>query len=181
MTYDFSHTPIATLKGMKERTLYLNGFSKAFAMTGWRIGFSCGPKEIINAMTKIHQYTMLCAPIMGQIGAVEALKGSSRYVMEMKSEYKRRREFIVDRLNEMGLVCPKPQGAFYVFPSIKNTGMDCLEFAKELLKKENVAVVPGTAFGPQLKDHIRISYASKLSDLKEACLRIEHFLNKNAR
>ena len=177
LTYDFSHTPISTLKGMKERTVYLNGFSKTFAMTGWRIGFSCGPKEIISAMTKIHQYTMLCAPIMGQVGAVEALKGSSRYVLEMKNEYKRRREFIVDRLNEIGLVCPKPQGAFYVFPSIKNTGLNCLEFAKELLKKKKVAVVPGTAFGSQLKDYIRIAYASKLSDLKEACLRIEDFVN----
>jgi len=181
LTYDFSHTPLATLKGMRERTVYLNGFSKAFAMTGWRVGFSCGEKDIIGAMTKVHQYTMLCAPIMGQVGAVEALKGSSRYVTEMKNEYSRRREFIVDKLNEMGLVCHKPQGAFYVFPSIKNTGMDSLEFAKRLLKKENVAVVPGTAFGVQLKDHIRISYASKMSDLKEACLRIGYFLKKNAR
>jgi len=181
LTYDFSHTPLATLKGMRERTVYLNGFSKAFAMTGWRVGFSCGEKDLIGAMTKVHQYTMLCAPIMGQVGAVEALKGSSRYVTEMKNEYSRRREFIVDKLNEMGLVCHKPQGAFYVFPSIKNTGMDSLEFAKRLLKKENVAVVPGTAFGVQLKDHIRISYASKMSDLKEACLRIGYFLKKNAR
>jgi aminotransferase len=179
LTYDFSHTPINTLKGMKERTLYLNGFSKAFAMTGWRIGFSCGPEELIGAMTKIHQYTMLCSPIMGQIAALEALKGSSRYVMEMKREYKRRREFIVQRLNEMGLRCPKPEGAFYVFPSIKNTGMDCLEFAKRLLKEKKVAVVPGTAFGPQGKGHIRISYASKMSDLKEGCLRIERFLKSN--
>ncbi|MEE8317688.1 MAG: aminotransferase class I/II-fold pyridoxal phosphate-dependent enzyme [Candidatus Omnitrophota bacterium] len=181
LTYDFSHTPISRLKGMKERTVYLNGFSKAFAMTGWRIGFACGPEEQIGAMTKIHQYTMLCSPIMGQIAALEALKGSSRYVMEMKREYKRRREFIVQRLNEIGLRCPKPEGAFYVFPSIKNTGMDCLTFAKRLLKEKKVAVVPGTAFGPQGKGHIRISYASKMSDLKEACLRIERFLIKNAK
>lgn len=179
LTYDFWHTPVSTLKGMKERTIYLNGFSKAFAMTGWRIGFACGPKEIIDAMTKIHQYTMLCAPIMSQIGALEALKGSSRYVAEMKLEYKRRREFIVDRLNEMGLVCPKPEGAFYAFPSIENTGMDCLEFAKKLLKEEKVAVVPGAAFGLQGRaHHIRISYASNISDLKEASLRIERFLKK---
>ena len=181
LTYDFSHTPITTLRGMKEMTVYLNGFSKAFAMTGWRVGFACGPQKVIGAMTKIHQYTMLCAPIMGQIGAIEALKGGDRYVMEMKREYKRRREFIVQRLNEIGLACPKPQGAFYVFPSIKNTGLNSLEFAKRLLKEEKVAVVPGTAFGSQLEDHIRISYASKLSDLKEACLRIEHFLKKHAR
>ncbi len=180
LTYDFSHTPISTLKGMKERTLYLNGFSKAFAMTGWRIGYACGPKDLISAMTKVHQYTMLCAPIMGQIGAIEALKGSGRYVMEMKREYKRRRQFIVDRLNEIGLVCPKPEGAFYVFPSIKNAGMDCLQFAKRLLKEEKVAVVPGTAFGLQKKDYIRISYASNMSDLKEACGRIERFLERNS-
>ena len=176
LTYDFSHTPISALKGMKGRTIYLNGFSKAFAMTGWRIGFACGPKDIIGAMTKIHQYTMLCAPIMAQIGAIEALKGGGRYVMKMKREYRRRREFIVDRLNEMGLVCPKPEGAFYVFPSIKNTSMDRLKFAKKLLEKEKVAVVPGTAFGLVGKGHIRISYASNMSDLREACVRIERFL-----
>ena len=181
LTYDFSHTPLSTLKGMKERTVYLNGFSKAFAMTGWRIGFACGPKELIGGMTKIHQYVMMCAPIMGQIAAIEALKGSSRYVQEMKREYKRRREFIVDRLNEIGLVCPKPEGTFYVFPSIKNTGMDSVEFSKRLLKKEKVAVVPGTAFGPQGKHFIRISYATSMSDLKEACIRIERFLRSNAR
>ncbi len=182
LTYDFSHTVLSTLKGMKERTIYLNGFSKAFAMTGWRIGFSCGDKRIISAMTKIHQYTMLCAPIMGQMAAMEALKRSSnRYVLEMKKEYKRRREFIVDRLNEIGLTCPKPEGAFYVFPSIKSTGLNCLEFSKRLLEKKKVAVVPGTAFSLELKDYIRISYASKLSDLKEACLRIEDFVKKNAK
>ncbi|MDP8229975.1 MAG: aminotransferase class I/II-fold pyridoxal phosphate-dependent enzyme [Candidatus Gorgyraea atricola] len=181
LTYDFSHTPLCTLKGMKNRTVYLNGFSKTFAMTGWRVGYACGPKKIIDAMTKIHQYTMLCSPIMGQIGAIEALKNSSRYVQEMKREYKRRRDFIVDRMNEIGLVCPMPDGAFYIFPSIKNTGMNCMEFAKKLLKKENVAVVPGTAFWPEGKDYIRISYASKMPDLKEACLRIERFIKKNAR
>ncbi|MFC1666726.1 aminotransferase class I/II-fold pyridoxal phosphate-dependent enzyme [Candidatus Omnitrophota bacterium] len=178
LTYDFSHTPISTLRGMKERTIYLNGFSKTFAMTGWRVGFACGSKEIINAMTKIHQYTMLCAPIMGQMAALEALKGGSHSVMEMKREYKRRREFIVDRLNEIGLECPKPEGSFYVFPSIETTGMDCLEFAKRLLKEKKVAVVPGTAFGSEGNAHIRVSYTSTMSDLKEACLRIERFLKK---
>ena len=180
LTYDFPHTLLSSLKGMKERTIYLDGFSKAFAMTGWRVGYACGPKDIIGGMTKIHQYTMLCAPIMGQMAGIEALKGGSRYVIEMKREYKRRREFIVERLNEMGFVCPNPEGAFYVFFSIKNTGMDCLEFAKKLLKQERVAVVPGTAFWPQGKYYIRISYASNMSDLKEACLRIERFLKKNA-
>ncbi|MFC1621219.1 pyridoxal phosphate-dependent aminotransferase [Candidatus Omnitrophota bacterium] len=181
LTYDFPHTPLCALKGMKNRTVYLNGFSKTFAMTGWRIGYACGPKKIIDAMTKIHQYTMLCSPIMGQIGAIEALKGSNHYVQEMKREYKRRRDFIVDRINEMGLVCPVPDGAFYIYPSIKNTGMGSMEFAKRLLKKEKVAVVPGTAFWPGGKDYIRISYASKMSDLKEACLRIERFIKKNGR
>ncbi|MFH1478474.1 MAG: aminotransferase class I/II-fold pyridoxal phosphate-dependent enzyme [Candidatus Omnitrophota bacterium] len=179
LTYDFSHTPICMLKGMKERTLYLNGFSKAFAMTGWRIGYACGPKNIIDGMTKIHQYTMLCSPIMGQLGAIEALRNSHSYVMEMKREYKRRREFIVDRLNEIGLPCSKPEGAFYVFPSIKNTGMTSLEFAKKLLKKEKVAVVPGTAFGKEGEGHVRLSYTCSLEQLKEAAARIESFLKRD--
>lgn len=179
LTYDFPHTPISGLRGMRQRTVYLNGFSKAFAMTGWRVGFACGPKEIIGAMTKIHQYTMLCAPIMGQVAALEALRGGARSVTEMKREYKRRREFIVDRLNEIGLRCSKPEGAFYVFPSIEDTGMDCMRFAKDLLKKQKVAVVPGTAFGPEGRGHIRVSYASNMSDLKEACLRMERFLRRS--
>ena len=181
LTYDFPHTPISSLKGMKERTVYLNGFSKVFAMTGWRVGYACGPEDIISAMTKIHQYTMLCSPIMGQVGAIEALRGSRHYVLEMKREYKRRREFIVGRLNEMGLVCPKPDGAFYVFPSIKNTGMDSIEFAKKLLTQEKVAVVPGTAFGSQGKGHVRMAYASSMTDLKEACVRIERFIKTNSK
>ena len=176
LTYDFSHTPIATLPGMKQRTVYLNGFSKAFAMTGWRIGYACGPEEIISAMTKIHQYTMLCSPIMGQLGAIEALRGSANSVLEMKREYKRRREFIVSRLNEIGLDCRMPEGTFYVFPSIKNTGMGSVDFAKKLLRKEKVAVVPGTAFGSQGEGCIRIAYASSMDNLKEAMRRIEHFL-----
>jgi len=176
LTYDFSHTPISTLPGMKRRTIYLNGFSKAFAMTGWRIGYACGPEEIISAMTKIHQYTMLCAPITGQLAAIEALRGGYGSVLEMKREYKRRREFIVARLNELGLNCPKPEGTFYVFPSIKNTGMGSIEFAKSLLKKEKVALVPGAAFGSQGEGHVRISYASSMDNLKEATQRIEHFL-----
>ena len=180
LTYDFSHTPLSTLPGMKQRTIYLNGFSKAFAMTGWRVGYACGPEEIINAMTKIHQYTMLCSPIMGQLGAIEALRGSAKSVLEMKREYKRRREFIVSKLNEIGLHCAMPEGTFYVFPSIKNTGMDSAGFAKKLLYKEKVAVVPGTAFGSQGEGYIRIAYASSMDNLKEATQRIEHFLRNNA-
>ena len=181
LTYDFSHTSLSKLPGMKQRTVYLNGFSKSFAMTGWRVGYACGPRDIIEAMTKIHQYVIMCSPIMGQIGAIEALKASSHYVQEMKREYKRRREFIVDRLNEMKLSCRKPEGTFYVFPSVKHTGMDCVEFAKGLLKSEKVAVVPGTAFGPQGKGHVRMSYATSMPDLKEAMSRIERFLKSNAR
>jgi aminotransferase len=180
LTYDFSHTPLATLPGMKQRTVYLNGFSKAFAMTGWRVGYACGPEEIINAMTKIHQYTMLCSPIMGQLAAIEALRGSSGSVLEMKREYKRRREFIVARLNDIGLDCRMPEGTFYVFPSIKNTGMSSADFAKGLLYKEKVTVVPGTAFGSQGEGYIRIAYASSMDNLKEATQRIEHFLKSNA-
>ncbi|HDP16496.1 MAG TPA: aminotransferase class I/II-fold pyridoxal phosphate-dependent enzyme [Candidatus Omnitrophica bacterium] len=181
LTYDFEHTPLVTLKGMKDRTLYFDGFSKTFAMTGWRVGFCCGPEKIISAMTKVHQYTMLCAPIMGQIAGIEALKNNTkRHVMEMKREYKRRREFIIPRLNAIGLKCSMPEGAFYAFPSIEKTGMDSCEFAEGLLKKEKVAVIPGTAFGSEGKGRIRISYASNMPDLKEAGLRLERFLRKNA-
>lgn len=176
LTYDFKHIPFPTLPRMKERTIYLNGFSKAFAMTGWRIGYACGPKEIIALMTKIHQYTMMCVPIMSQMAAIEALKRGERSVTEMKKEYRHRREFIISALNDIGLICHKPEGAFYAFPSIKSTGMKSLEFAKKLLESEKVAVVPGTAFG--LEDHIRISYASSMDNLKEAIARMARFLNK---
>jgi aminotransferase len=176
LTYDFSHTPFPTLPHMKERTLYLNGFSKAFAMTGWRIGYACGPKEVMAAMTKIHQYTTMCVPITSQMAAREALKNGERSVQEMKREYKRRRSFIIPALNEMGLECHKPQGAFYAFPSIKKTGRSSLDFARELLKKEKVAVVPGTAFGPSGEGYIRISYASSMANLKEAVERMKRFL-----
>ena len=176
LTYDFNHTPFPTLPHMKERTIYLNGFSKSYAMTGWRIGYACGPKNIISLMTKIHQYTMLCAPIMSQMAAREALKSGERSTQEMKREYRRRREFIIAGLNEIGLTCHKPEGAFYAFPSIKISGLSSMEFAKELLKKERVALVPGTAFGPSGEGYARISYAASLSNIKEALLRIKRFL-----
>jgi aminotransferase len=163
---------------MKERTIYLNGFSKAFAMTGWRIGYACGPEKVIYAMTKIHQYTMMCVPTISQMAAREALKNGERPVQQMKREYKRRREFIVSALNEIGLTCHKPEGAFYAFPSIKKTGLTSLDFAKKLLAEEKVAVVPGTAFGPSGEGYIRISYASSLNNLKEAVNRINRFLLK---
>jgi aminotransferase len=181
LTYDFEHTPFATLSGAKENTIYLNGFSKSYAMTGWRVGFVCGPKEIIAAMTKIHQYTIMCVSITSQMAACEALQTGRKSVEEMKREYKRRREFICEGLNKLDLECIKPDGAFYVFASIKKTGLDCLNFAQKLLKEQKVAVVPGTAFGREFNDYIRISYASSLDNLKEALLRMEDFLKNNRR
>lgn len=194
LTYDFPHTHFATLANAKNNTLYLDGFSKSYAMTGWRVGFACGPKEIIAAMTKIHQYTIMCVSITSQMAACEALHSGKKSQEEMKREYKRRREFVVDRLNSLGLVSINPEGTFYVFSSIKKTGMSSLEFAEKLLKEEKVAVVPGTAFGPstslrtngersrtiggEFDDYIRISYAANYENLKEAMARIEKFLHK---
>ncbi|MBU1726735.1 MAG: aminotransferase class I/II-fold pyridoxal phosphate-dependent enzyme, partial [Candidatus Omnitrophica bacterium] len=178
LTYDFQHTPFATLPGARKNTVYLDGFSKSYAMTGWRVGFACGPKEIIAAMTKIHQYTIMCVSITSQMAACEALYSGRRSVEEMKREYKRRREFVIDGLNGLGLSCHKPQGAFYAFPSVKSTGMNGMEFAQGLLKKQKVAVVPGTAFGPGLEDYIRISYASSMDNLKEALIRMGEFLKR---
>jgi len=181
LTYDFEHTPFATLKGAKNNTIYLDGFSKSYAMTGWRIGFACGPKEIIQAMTKVHQYTIMCVPITSQMAACEALHSGRKSVEEMKREYKRRREFVVGELNRLGLSCLRPQGAFYVFPSIKNTGYSSMDFSQQLLREQKVAVVPGTAFGKTGEGYIRISYASSLDHLKEALLRINNFLKDNRR
>lgn len=179
LTYDFDHTPLATLPEMKNRVVYLNGFSKAYAMTGFRLGYACGPKDIIGAMTKIHQYTILCAPITAQMAAIEALKNSPRDTVAMKKEYLRRRDFIVEALNAMGLVCHQPQGAFYVFPSIKSTGESAINFAKNLLQQQKVALVPGNAFGRCCTDHVRISYASSYENLKAATERMEKYLRKN--
>ncbi len=179
LTYDFEHTPFPSLRGAKDYTLYLNGFSKSFAMTGWRVGYVCGPKDIIDAMTKIHQYTIMCVPITSQIAACEALHSGKSAVEEMKREYRRRREFVMGELNRIGLKCHKPQGAFYAFPSVKSSGFDCLDFAKELLNEEKVAVVPGTAFGQELNEYIRISYAAKFENLKEALRRMEVFLKRH--
>ncbi len=179
LTYDYNHVPFPTIPRMKERTIYINGFSKSHAMTGWRIGYVCGPADIIAAMNKIHQYTMLCASIISQMAAMEALKRGDESVNAMKREYRRRREFVISRLNEIGLSCHKPEGAFYAFPSIKNTGLSSMEFAKQLLDKEKVAVVPGTAFSKDAEGHIRISYASSFDKLREAFIRMERFLKKN--
>lgn len=181
LTYDFDHTPFASIKGMKDRVIYLNGFSKAYAMTGFRLGWAAGPAEIIAGMTKIHQYTMLCASITAQMAAMEALRSGLRDVQNMKREYLRRRNYIVDALNRIGLPCHMPQGAFYVFPSIKKTGMSSMEFAQGLLKSKKVALVPGSAFGKSCEDHIRISYASSYDNLKEAVSRMAEFLKENRR
>lgn len=176
LTYDFDHTPFASLPGMKKRVIYFNGFSKAFAMTGFRLGYACGPAKVIAAMTKIHQYTMLCASITSQMAALEALRGNLHDVQEMKKEYMRRRRFVVTRLNEIGLDCHLPEGAFYVFPSIKKFSKNSLEFATDLLNKKKVALVPGVAFGDSTEGFVRISYASSYENLKEALFRIESYL-----
>ncbi len=176
LTYDFDHTYFASLPGAREHTIYLDGFSKSYAMTGWRIGFACGPREIIAAMTKIHQYTIMCVSITSQMAACEALVSGRRSVEDMKREYRRRREFIVGRLNEIGLPCFMPEGAFYAFPSIRKTGLSSMMFSQKLLKEQKVAVVPGTAFGVSGEGFVRMSYASSLENLKEAISRIEIFL-----
>ena len=176
LSYDFEHTPFATLPGARNRTIYLNGFSKGYAMTGWRVGFVCGMPDIIAAMTKIHQYTIMCVSITSQMAACEALHSARRDVEQMKREYKRRREFVLCELERLGLDCIKPQGAFYAFANIKPSGLSALEFSQQLLRKQRVAVVPGTAFGKPYNDYIRISYASSYQQLKEAFARIAEFL-----
>jgi len=178
LTYDFEHVAFPTLSGAKKNTVYFNGFSKSYAMTGWRVGFVCGPKEIIAAMTKIHQYTIMCVSITSQMAAAEALVSGARSVEQMKREYNRRRELMVAELNSLGLKCLRPQGAFYVFPCIKSTGLSSMEFSRKLLEEQKVAVVPGTAFGPCAEGYIRISYASSLDNLKEALNRIKKFLER---
>ena len=178
LTYDFQHTAFPTLPGAKKNTVYFNGFSKTYAMTGWRVGFACGPKEIIAAMTKIHQYTIMCVSITSQMAAAEALVSGKKSVEQMKREYNRRRLLMTTELNSLGLECLRPQGAFYIFPSIKSTGLSSLDFSRKLLEEEKVAVVPGTAFGSCGEGYIRISYASSMDNLKEALVRIKRFLGK---
>lgn len=178
LTYDGDHVSFPSLPGMREETVYLNGLSKSFAMTGWRLGFACGPADVIGAMTRIHQYTIMCAPIISQMAAIEALKKGERSVDEMKREYARRRLYIIDRLNGMGLSCHKPEGAFYAFPSISGTGLSSMDFARELLREKNVAVVPGTAFGASGEGYVRMSYASGFVKLKEAMDRLAEFIKE---
>ncbi len=164
---------------MKENTILLGGFSKAYAMTGWRLGYAAGNQEIIAAMTKIHQYTMLCAPIMAQKAAIEALKFGEPDIQEMVSDYNRRRLLMVKGFNNIGLTCFEPKGAFYAFPSIKKTGMTSEDFSESLLKEEKVVVVPGTAFGKHGEGYIRCCYATSLPEIEEALSRIKQFLGKH--
>ena len=179
LTYDFEHVAFPTLPKAKENTVYFNGFSKAYAMTGWRVGFVCGPQEIIAAMTKIHQYTIMCVSITSQMAAAEALVSGQKNVLQMKREYNRRRQFMVSELNSLGLKCSVPQGAFYVFPCIQSTKLNSMEFSRKLLEEQKVAVVPGTAFGACAEGYIRISYASSMDNLKEAISRIRVFLQRS--
>ncbi len=179
LVYGVEHTCLATLPEMKERTILLGGFSKTYAMTGWRIGYAAAPREIIASMTKIHQYTIMCAPTMAQVAAIEALKSGEDSAAEMVEEYNRRRLVTVKGLNDIGLPCSEPKGAFYAFPSIKGTGMTSEEFAERLLVEEKVAVVPGLAFGQYGEGYVRCCYATSLADIEEALSRMKRFVAKH--
>jgi len=178
LTYNGKHTSIVEFEGMKERTLLIDGFSKAYAMTGWRLGYVCGPKEIIQQMTKIHQYAIMCAPTTSQYAAIEALRNGDEDIEEMKKSYNQRRRFLLHRFKEMKLDCFEPYGAFYVFPCIKEFGMTSEEFATKFLHEQKVAVVPGTAFGDSGEGFLRISYAYSLETLKIAMDKLEQFITK---
>lgn len=179
LTYgDEPHVSIASLPGMRERTVLINGFSKAYAMTGWRLGYACAPKLILEQMLKIHQYAIMCAPTTSQYAAISALKNGEDDIRHMRESYDQRRHYLMSRFEEMGLECFEPLGAFYMFPSIKRFGMTSEEFATRLLKEEKVAVVPGTAFGDCGEGFLRISYAYSLKSLKEALGRIERFIQR---
>ena len=178
LTYKDKHISIASIDGIKERTIIINGFSKAYAMTGWRLGYSCAPKDITAQMTKIHQFAIMCAPTTSQYAAVSALKNGDADVEKMRKSYNQRRRFLMNAFNKMGLECFEPYGAFYVFPCIKEFNMTSEEFATKLLMEEKVAVVPGTAFGACGEGYLRISYAYSLENLKEAVGRIENFIKK---
>ncbi len=178
LTYSGKHFSIAALPGMQERTILINGFSKAYAMTGWRLGYACGPRNIISQMTKIHQFAIMCAPTTSQYAAVVALREGDADVARMRESYNQRRRYLLDAFKRMGLECFEPFGAFYVFPSIKRFGMTSDEFATRLLQEEKVAVVPGTAFGACGEGFLRISYAYSLEDLKRAIACLERFVNR---
>lgn len=178
LTYGSNHVSIASFPGMKERTIVINGFSKSYAMTGWRLGYACGPQIIMEQMLKIHQFAIMCAPTTSQYAAVEALRNGDADVERMRTAYNQRRNFLVSELRRMGIQCFEPFGAFYVFPCIKEFGMTSDEFATRLLKEEKVAVVPGTAFGACGEGFLRVSYAYSIDDLKVALGRIENFITR---
>jgi aminotransferase len=176
LTYEGEHVSIVDLPGMKERTILLHGFSKGFAMTGFRVGFACGPEWLIEAMMKIHQYCMMCAPILSQEAAIEALRHGKEDVLRMREQYQKRRDFIVRRFNQMGLDCHLPRGSFYAFPSVQSLDINEVDFCHRLLREQEVAVVPGTAFGPHGKSHVRASFSTSYDKLVEAADRIERFV-----
>jgi len=178
LTYEGVHVSVPSIPGALERTILLNGFSKAYAMTGWRVGYACAPQEVLGAMMKIHSYTMLCAPIVSQKAAIEALKSGEPSVREMYDHYNRRRRLIVAGLGDIGLDCHLPQGAFYAFPNIESTGLTCEEFAEKLLFEEKVAVVPGNAFGAGGDGHIRCSYATAIDKIEIALARMRSFVGR---
>ena len=177
LNYEGGHVSIASIPGMRERTIVINGFSKSYAMTGWRLGYAAGPKEIMKQMLKIHQFVIMCAPTTSQYAAIEALRNGDEDVRRMRESYNERRRFLVNALNEMGLPCFEPKGAFYVFPNISAYGMTSEEFARRLLEQERVAVVPGTAFGECGEGFLRISYAYSIDNLKKALDKIEKFID----
>ncbi|MCI8495252.1 MAG: aminotransferase class I/II-fold pyridoxal phosphate-dependent enzyme [Lachnospiraceae bacterium] len=179
LTYQQDHVTIASLPGMRERTVLINGFSKSYSMTGWRLGYACAPKVILEQMLKIHQYAIMCAPTTSQYAAVEAVRNGDHDVEQMREEYNGRRRYLIHRFREMGLSCFEPFGAFYAFPCIREFGMSSDEFATRMLQEEKVVVVPGTAFGQCGEGFLRISYAYSLEKLKEALDRMEHFIMRN--
>lgn len=178
LTFEGGHTSIASLRGMKERTIFLHGFSKAYAMTGFRIGYACGPAEIIEAMMRIHQYSMLCASIISQEAALEAIQHGEADTIEMREQYRVRRNFIVNAFNQIGLQCHMPRGSFYAFPSIRSTGLDSREFALRLLESQKVACVPGCAFGPSGEGFLRCCFATALNRIETAAERIARFVQQ---
>lgn len=179
LTYGTNHVSIASFPNMRERTIVINGFSKSYAMTGWRLGYACGPKLIIDQMLKIHQFAIMCAPTTSQYAAVDALRNGDEDVKNMRNAYDRRRKFLIKALRDMGFKCFEPFGAFYVFPSIKEFGMSSEDFAQTLLNEEKLAVVPGTAFGNCGEGFLRISYAYSIEDLKNALERMKHFIERH--
>jgi aminotransferase len=179
LTYQGQHVSIASFPGMRDRTLVMNGFSKAYAMTGWRIGYACGNKDLISAMNKVHQYTIMCAPIMGQKAAIEALRNGNTEMVKMVADYNNRRKIILKGFREIGLDCFEPQGAFYCFPSIKVSGLSSEDFCEQLLTEEQVAVVPGNAFGTNGEGFIRCCYAASIPNIETAIERMGNFLRRH--